>query len=229
MPILTTLSELSSWSKELFVAGYCKALVAVFDIELPGNLMIGVASMSDRDKIDIGPFYEADTSDEGGPFAHIRNRNCLVDGSRFTGLLDCEVLPALRILLLELNDLNLAHSIVPACLAAEYPPYLRWDGMREDRCAALTEHGDIDYMNPALFIRFLQRPEKERAAELCTIFLETARSQNPLYAQALEEGKSLRQLIEWVMFVDWDGDFVWQGLDLWVSNVRERIIDARLV
>jgi hypothetical protein len=31
------------------------------------------------------------------------------------------------------------------------------------------------------------------------------------------------------MFVDWDGDFVWQGLDLWVSNVRERIIDARLV
>jgi hypothetical protein len=78
------------------------------------------------------------------------DRNCLVDGSPFTGLLDCEVLPALRILLLELNDLHLAHSIVPACLAAEYPPYLRWDGMREDRCAALTEHGDIDYMNPAL-------------------------------------------------------------------------------
>jgi hypothetical protein len=65
-------------------------------------------------------------------------------------LVDWEVLPALRILLLELHDLHLAHSIVPACPAAEYPPYLRWDGMREDRCAALNEHGDIDYMNPAL-------------------------------------------------------------------------------
>ncbi|KAF8176586.1 hypothetical protein K438DRAFT_1681845 [Mycena galopus ATCC 62051] len=242
-----------SW--ETFVAGYSKALVTVFNIELRGNLMIGVPSMLDRTKIEIGPFRDADTSDEGGPFTHMKDyikwrirakkiepnenppidasvvlqrvldlaerlcdlinpkllrlclvhddphdRNCLVNGSEFSGLVDWE-----------------AHSILPACLAAEYPPYLRWDGMREDRYAALNEHGDIDYMNRQL------RPDKDRAAELCSIFLETARSQNPLYAQALEEGKSMRQLIEWVMFVDWDGDYVWDGLDLWVSDVQERI------
>lgn len=53
------------------------------------------------------------------------------------------------------------------------------------------------------------------ACSMPLVSLSVDRSQNPLYAQALEEGKSLRQLIEWVMFVDWDGDFVWQGLDLW--------------
>lgn len=32
-------------------------------------------------------------------------------------------------------------------MAAEYPPYLRYDGMREDRYAALNEFGDIQYTN----------------------------------------------------------------------------------
>lgn len=36
---------------------------------------------------------------------------------------------------------------LPAFMAAEYPPYLRYDGMREDRYSALNKFGDIEYMD----------------------------------------------------------------------------------
>lgn len=39
------------------------------------------------------------------------------------------------------------HYVLPACLAAEYPPYIRYDGMREQRYAALNEYGDMQFMN----------------------------------------------------------------------------------
>lgn len=39
-----------------------------------------------------------------------------------------------------------------------------------------------------------------------------------MYAKALQEGKVLRQLVEWLNFVDWDGDFVWAGLELWEAD-----------
>jgi hypothetical protein len=41
-----------------------------------------------------------------------------------------------------------------------------------------------------------------------------------MYAKALQEGKVLRQLVEWLNFVDWDGDFVWAGLKLWEADQR---------
>lgn len=33
-----------------------------------------------------------------------------------------------------------------------------------------------------------------------------------MYARALKEGQVLRQLVEWLTFVEWESDFVWPGL-----------------
>lgn len=41
-----------------------------------------------------------------------------------------------------------------------------------------------------------------------------------MYAKAMQEGNVLRQLVEWLNFVDWDGDFVWAGLELWEADQR---------
>jgi len=97
-------------------------------------------------------------------------------------------------------------------MAAEFPPYLRCDGMYEDRYAALNENGYIDHMNARV------RPGPQDAELLRESYLAAAKS--PMYAKALQEGKVLRQLIEWLDFVDWDGDFVWAGLELWETDQK---------
>ncbi|KAJ7047280.1 hypothetical protein C8F04DRAFT_1163 [Mycena alexandri] len=79
--------------------------------------------------------------------------------------------------------------------------------------AALNEDGYINYMNPRL------RPTSEEAKLLCRVYSDAAAA-NPLYAKALQEGRVLRQLVEWLNFVDWDGDFVWAGLELWEADRR---------
>ncbi|KIM46789.1 hypothetical protein M413DRAFT_262649 [Hebeloma cylindrosporum] len=89
-------------------------------------------------------------------------------------------------------------------MAAEYPPYIRYDGMYEERYAALNEYGKIEFMN--------KRPSKDDARILRDLYLECCGKRNPIYARALIEGQVLRQLVEWLNFVEWEGDFVWPGL-----------------
>ncbi|KAJ7627582.1 hypothetical protein DFH06DRAFT_1227581 [Mycena polygramma] len=122
------------------------------------------------------------------------DRNILVADSHFTGLIDWQILA------------------LPAFMAAEYPPYLRSDGMYDARYAALNESKCINHMNPCL------RPSPEEAQSLCDLYRDEATKKSPLHVKALQEGKILRQLVEWLNFVDWDGDFVWAGLELWEAD-----------
>ncbi|KAJ6539430.1 hypothetical protein B0H19DRAFT_1179046 [Mycena capillaripes] len=124
------------------------------------------------------------------------DRNVLVRDSHFAGLVDWQILA------------------LPAFMAAEYPPYLRSDGMYEARYAVFNEEKSITHMNSRL------RPAPEEAKYLCSLYLEEAAKKSPMYAGALQEGKVLRQLIEWLNFVDWEGDFVWAGLELWEADQR---------
>lgn len=75
------------------------------------------------------------------------------------------------------------HYVLPTCLAAEYPPYIRFDGMREQRYAALNEYGDIEFMNSHM-VRICsfsysitsheihrQRPSVEEASRLQALIL----------------------------------------------------------
>ncbi|KAJ7781149.1 hypothetical protein B0H16DRAFT_608801 [Mycena metata] len=127
------------------------------------------------------------------------DRNVLIHDGHFAGLVDWQIVS------------------MPAFLAAEFPPYIRSDGMYEARYAALNENGYIDYMNPRL------RPPAEEAEVLCRAYSEAAAAANPLYAKALQKGRVLRQLIEWLDFVDWEGDFVWAGLELWEADQRSSL------
>ncbi|KAJ7138484.1 hypothetical protein C8R43DRAFT_893291 [Mycena crocata] len=122
------------------------------------------------------------------------DRNVLIRDSHFAGLVDWQV------------------WAMPAFMAAEYPPYLRHDGMYDDRYASLNEFGCIRHMNPQL------RPEPDEAERLCALYLAASEKKSPLYARALQEGKLLRQLVEWLDFVEWDGNFVWAGLELWEAD-----------
>lgn len=83
------------------------------------------------------------------------DRNCLVDNGRFSGLVDWEVSTRfLEYASLSADDMSISqcHYILSACLAAEYPPYIRYDGMREPRYAALNEYGDIEFMNSHMVV-----------------------------------------------------------------------------
>ncbi|KAJ7431908.1 hypothetical protein FB451DRAFT_1156422 [Mycena latifolia] len=130
--------------------------------------------------------------------AHLdpHDRNVLVHDSHFAGLVDWQILT------------------MPAFMAAEFPPYLRSDGMYEDRYSALNEDGYIHHMNARM------RPGPAEAELLRGAYLAAAAAKSPMYAKALQEGKVLRQLVEWLNFVDWNGDFVWAGLELWEADQR---------
>lgn len=88
------------------------------------------------------------------------DRNCLVDNGRFSGLVDWEVCTRFYVTYLFLLARRFplmififqSHYILPTCLAAEYPPYIRYDGMREQRYAALNEYGDIEFMNSHMVV-----------------------------------------------------------------------------
>ncbi|KAJ6624835.1 kinase-like domain-containing protein [Mycena sp. CBHHK59/15] len=141
------------------------------------------------------------------------DRNVMVKDSRFSGLVDWQALA------------------LPAFMAAEYPPYLRYDGMREDRYAALNEYGDVDYMDKHI----ARRPLFVRVCQLTATFLSDplkkglwcCKERNPLYARALTEGQTLRQLVEWLTFVEWKNDYVWEGLQLWEVDQREKLDAAQ--
>ncbi|KAJ7171977.1 hypothetical protein C8R46DRAFT_894908 [Mycena filopes] len=149
--------------------------------------------------------------------AHLdpHDRNVLVHDGHFAGLVDWQASPPHSFL----QDI----LSMPACIAAQFPPYIRSDGMYEPRYAALNEHGDIDHMNPnsfALHPASPFRPTSGEAQLFRQTYLEAASAASPLYGKALQEGQTLRQLLEWLNFVDWDGDFVWAGLELWESDQR---------
>ncbi|KIM37577.1 hypothetical protein M413DRAFT_257735 [Hebeloma cylindrosporum] len=127
------------------------------------------------------------------------DRTVMVEESKFNGLVDLQALA------------------LPAFMAAEYPPYLRYDGMYEDRYAALNQYGKIEFMNKDL------RPSRDDTKILRDLYLECCRKRNPIYARALVEGQVLRQLVEWLTFVEWEGDFVWPGLELWEVDQREKL------
>lgn len=57
---------------------------------------------------------------------------------------------------------------MPAFMAAEFPPYLRSDGMYEDRYAALndSDDGSIGYMN-ARIVLFASRPRQLTITNIC--------------------------------------------------------------
>jgi hypothetical protein len=46
----------------------------------------------------------------------------------------------------------------------------------------------------------------------CLTIIQSCKDRNPFYAEAVVQGQTLRQLVEWLNFVEWKGDFVWQGL-----------------
>ncbi|KAJ7922776.1 hypothetical protein B0H13DRAFT_1981700 [Mycena leptocephala] len=123
------------------------------------------------------------------------DRNVLVHHGHFAGLVDWQILT------------------MPAFMAAEFPPYLRSDGMYEDRYSALNEDGYIHYMN-----EYAHDPAE--AALLRGSYLAAAAAKSPMYGKAMQEGNVLRQLVGWLNFVDWDGDFVWAGLELWEADQR---------
>lgn len=127
------------------------------------------------------------------------DRNVMVEDSEFSGLVDWQAVA------------------LPAFMAAEYPLYLRYDGMREDRYAALNQYGEMRFMDGRL------RPSKEDAKTLRGLYLNCCEDRNPLYARALMEGQTLRQLVEWLNFVEWEHDFVWQGLELWEADQRGKL------
>ncbi|KAJ7206866.1 hypothetical protein GGX14DRAFT_366968 [Mycena pura] len=128
------------------------------------------------------------------------DRNVLVHDSHFAGLVDWQA----------------SFSF----MAAEFPPYLRSDGMYEAQYAALNEDRSIRHMNAHI------RPGREEAEVLRGSYLAAAAVKSPIYAKALQEGAVLRQLVEWLNFVDWDGDFVWAGLELWETR-QTAALDSR--
>ncbi|KAJ7510326.1 hypothetical protein B0H11DRAFT_1846149 [Mycena galericulata] len=130
------------------------------------------------------------------------DRNVLVHDSHFVGLVDWQAGSFSCIL------------AVPAFMAAEFPPYLRADGMYEERYAALNENGYIHHMNARV------RPDAGEAELLRELYLAAAAADSSIYVKALQEGQVLRHLVEWLNFVNWDGDFVWAGLELWEADQR---------
>ncbi|PIL32993.1 hypothetical protein GSI_05111 [Ganoderma sinense ZZ0214-1] len=74
------------------------------------------------------------------------------------------------------------HSVLPVVLAAEYPRYLRYDGIYDPRFT-LEENG-----------WWTARPED--AAKLRAIYAEAVKAQNEDYWRALIDGELLRQCYE---------------------------------
>ncbi|KIM35647.1 hypothetical protein M413DRAFT_32399 [Hebeloma cylindrosporum] len=92
------------------------------------------------------------------------DRNVMVEGSNFSGLVDWQTLA------------------LPAFMAAEYPPYLRYDGMYEDRYAALNQYGKIEFMNEGL------RPSRDDAKILRDLYLELGKCTGSVYPHGSRVG-----------------------------------------
>ena len=78
------------------------------------------------------------------------DRNVMVEDSKFSGLVDWQVCLHYFWLLFLTNLLRFQALALPAFMAAGYPPYLRYDGMYEDRYAALNQYGNIEFINKDL-------------------------------------------------------------------------------
>ncbi|KAF8877325.1 hypothetical protein CPB84DRAFT_1828849 [Gymnopilus junonius] len=134
-------------------------------------------------------------------------RNILVEGTEVTGLIDWE-----------------AHGSLPSYLAAFYPPFLRRDGIFDERYMNTDEaemsdksnssDGSVNDMNPDPLV------SSEEAKHLREVFVQAAKKVNHEFVEALFEGEKLRQLIEWLTFAEWDGTWTWKGCDLWERDVR---------
>lgn len=50
-------------------------------------------------------------------------------------------------------------ALIPACLAAEYPPYLRYDGMHEERYTVMNEYGGPNFMDTHIVRTSIRLPK----------------------------------------------------------------------
>ncbi|KAJ6494055.1 hypothetical protein C8R47DRAFT_1069994 [Mycena vitilis] len=106
-------------------------------------------------------------------------------------------------------------AALPTYLAARYPPFLRSDGIWDPRYAARSQ---AMYRYPSEW----PVTEEERK-HLRAVFQELPQSAGKLnieFTRALEQGETLRQLVEWVEFSAWSGQTTWDGCDRWERDTR---------
>lgn len=96
---------------------------------------------------------------------------------------------------------GLEATVLPACLAAAWPAFLRRDGIYSQK-----------YRNPKEPWR-PTLPDNE-VAHLREIFIRAAAKVEPSYPVALQKGERLRQMLEFMNASNWE------GLRKWESDVR---------
>ena len=94
---------------------------------------------------------------------------------------------------------GLEATVLPACLAASWPVFLRRDGVHSKQYRPAED----SVPSPTL-------PDTE-VVQLRDVFLETAKRACPAYALALQKGEKLRQMLEFMKIGNWEGLRKWEG------------------
>ena len=94
---------------------------------------------------------------------------------------------------------GLEATVLPACLAASWPVFLRRDGVHSKQYRPAED----SVRSPTL-------PDTE-VVQLRDVFLETAKRACPAYALALQKGEKLRQMLEFMKIGNWEGLRKWEG------------------
>ncbi|KAG8896777.1 hypothetical protein FRB99_008652 [Tulasnella sp. 403] len=100
---------------------------------------------------------------------------------------------------------GLEGTVLPACLAASYPVFLRRDGIHSKT-----------YRNPASGNQRYLLPDIE-VAHLRDVFLEATKRIEPSFSVALAKGEKLRQMLEFMNTSNWE------GLRKWESDTRREL------
>ncbi|KAG8950305.1 Phosphotransferase enzyme [Tulasnella sp. 424] len=103
---------------------------------------------------------------------------------------------------------GLEATVLPACLAAAWPTFLRRDGIHSK-----------NYRNPKEPWR-PTLPDNE-VAHLREVFIRAAAKVEPSYPVALQKGERLRQMLEFMNASNWE------GLRRWESDVRRELSGGR--